>query len=50
MALASAQVYLTGTSGPGSQNLNVSVTGINANFVNWNAFAEYFTTQATATV
>lgn len=48
MALASAQVYLTGTSGPASRTLNVSVTGVNANFVNWNCFSEYFTTQATA--
>lgn len=50
LALASATVSLTGTTGPSSQNLIVQVTGINANFVNWNAYCEYFTTQSTSNV
>jgi hypothetical protein len=50
MATASAQVALTGTSGPTTQALIVQVTGINAEFVNWNAYSTYFTTQATSTV
>lgn len=46
--LAAATVSLTGTSGPGTQSLIVQVTGVNANFINWIAYATYSTVQSTS--
>jgi hypothetical protein len=43
---ASAQVVLSGTSGPGAENILVQVIGINATTINWIAWCEYYTTQA----